>query len=168
MSTNCSNRPCGCADSAREMAPPCNTAGDCSGERCSELFCAECVMYCGENFTADTGGKLPFRVVQGERFSTILQRLLNVIINNVDGLYSPVVTIISITATTVTLEYSATIGSKYEIYWTGGSSGLITATAETMTYTIINLTADTAYDIFVRNGTHIANSVIFNINTLTA
>jgi len=72
--SNCNKLKCGCADHA--LATPCSYSGaNCpSGEPCSEIYCAECVSYCGPTFEVDIGGD-NFVIDHGDRLSGILQQI---------------------------------------------------------------------------------------------
>src|SRR5574344_382614 len=79
---NCKNKStnCGCSDRAYTTPPPCNTAGECEGELCSELFCEECVTHC-----RTSSSYLGFSINKNDRLDYILQKLVVKVLNSTSG-----------------------------------------------------------------------------------
>lgn len=102
---NCGHKvPCGCGDSALTTPAACNTSGPCQGERCSELFSQECIVYTGEEIFKAVNG-FEVRILKGERLDIILQRLLNALDTSEGVMNLPEYRVIEKTSTSITIEW---------------------------------------------------------------
>jgi len=171
-STDCNHLACGCADTSQTM--PC-TYTDCrkdGAESCDEVMCAACISYCAATFEASLGGEI-LQIAQGERLDRILQRIVLFMTNASCVATAPqLVSLGDITTTSVEVEWSgvpstATVDVQYKIPtsggWTTAASGLASSTTS---HIITNLTANSAYQFRVVNGS--CSSVILTGSTLAA
>jgi len=169
-STDCNHLACGCADTSQTM--PC-TYTDCrkgGAESCDEIMCAACISYCHTTFEASFGNDI-LQIAKGERLDRILQRLVIFMTNSACVSTAPqVVSLGTITANSIVVEWSgvpagSTVDVEFKIPtsggWTTAVSGL---TDSTTSHEITNLTANTAYQFRVVNGS--CSSVVLTGSTL--
>lgn len=159
MSKDCGHKvPCGCKDNGLHTPPPCNTSGDCAGERCSELFNQECITYSGEPMELDLGTAL-FTVNPGDRLDVIIQKLILSFVSGVQQSVAPLTRVIDKTASTLTIEYIVqtagdyTFNAEQQNPLTTNSVVLTGLTPGTYTHTFINLFSGADYVLYTTNVT---------------
>ncbi len=108
------NVPCGCKDKALTTSPNCNTAEECQGERCAEIFSQECITYAGETITFDYTGT-DFIVKPGMRLDQIVQKLMITLSGNPQQQAdAPIYRVIAKTSTTLTIEWEGVNGFRFD------------------------------------------------------
>ena len=76
MAKDCGHSvPCGCGDKALTTPPPCNVSGPCAGEKCSELFDQQCIVYTGPELRKEINGA-DFVILKGQRVDALIQKTL--------------------------------------------------------------------------------------------
>lgn len=144
--------PCGCNDIGNTTPAPCGDGINCpDANPCSEVFCAECIKYCGETVSYGTGDS-EITISQGDGYDVVMQKLL---------LY----TIDATCATTVVvgIEVKDSTSSSLTFTWLDNDGPLVLTLTDGVTtfvqnptglleYTFINLTPDTEYTFSISSG----------------
>ena len=149
------NVPCGCKDKALTTSPNCNTAEECQGERCAEIFSQECITYAGETIAFDYNGT-DFIVKPGMRLDHIVQKIMLTLSGNPQQqAEAPIYRVIAKTSTTLTIEWKGVNGFRFD--FNAQEQGPVidnlythpaTAIDGTYTHTFTGLTSGGDYIIF--------------------
>ena len=172
MKKNCGHTvPCGCGDQSLNTPPPCNTTGSCVGEECSELFCEECLLHCGETMVIPQDDPIPDIVIpQGMRLSDFMQLILVRMLNsNCVGTAVLGLAMLEKTTNSIRIKWTGEANRTYTIFWREGSntySANVNGIDGINTYQIINLLPDTEYDINIVTYGTTCSSVTLRIKTL--
>jgi hypothetical protein len=161
MAKDCGHKvPCGCGDQSLTTPPPCNTAEECAGERCSELFSQECIAYTGEPMQYPFGEGSIFTVNPGDRLDTILQKIIVAALGNeVASSFIPLTRVIAKTATTLTIEFIVQETGDYifnaeqQSPLTNNVMNFGALAPGTYTHTFINLMSGEDYIVYSENDT---------------
>lgn len=165
---NCSqnNSGCGCGGTPLVTGTPCVSTGDCAKEPCSELFCEECIVHCQPEISVVLSETETFTINNGDRFDEIIQKLM-IQLRSADCLSSAAIglRLISKTSTSITISWKIVAGFTYTLEWVKGAT-IYTQNVEDLTqYQILNLSADTEYQIKLICNETDCESVIIKIKT---
>lgn len=151
MAKDCGHKvPCGCNDIGMTTPAPCGDAINCpDANPCSEVFCAECIKYCGDTVSFGTGGS-EITISQGDSYDIVMQKLL---LYTVDATCASTVPVgleaVDVDTTQLTLKWQNNTGSLI-ITVTDGVSTIVQPVNGVSEYTFINLLADTTYSISIQ------------------
>lgn len=157
---------CGCGGSPLTTGTPCNQTEECAKEPCSEVFCEECIVHCQPEINVSLGDGGLFSIKQGERWDTIIQRLM-IQMANPDHLINAAIglRLLRKTNTTITLGWSITTGATYTIEWAEGVNTYTDDVGSVTQYQLINLIPNTEYSIKLICNEDNAESVTIKIKT---
>ena len=151
MAKDCGHKvPCGCNDIGMTTPAPCGDGINCpDANPCSEVFCAECIKYCGETISYGIGPS-EITIAQGDSYDIVMQKLL---LYTVDASCASTVPVgleaVDVGTTQLTLKWQNNIGSLI-LNLTDGTTTVVQPVSGTSEYTFINLLADTTYSIYIQ------------------
>lgn len=139
--------PCGCNDVGNTTPAPCGDGINCpDANPCSEVFCAECIKYCGETVSFGTGVS-KIEITQGDSYNIVMQKLLLYTVDETCATTVPLgLEAIDVAATELTVKWLNNIGAL-TITLTDGVTPVVQSVTGVDRYTFINLTAETNYSI---------------------
>lgn len=142
------NKPCGCGDQPISSPPPSNQSGPCSGQPCSEMFCEECIVHCGNDISVELEGDINISISQGMHWNEILQTIL-IALREPECVGTAVVglEIVNTTSTTITVKWVGT--GIYELHWQEGINANMISVVDVSQYTINNLIPNHPYTIWM-------------------
>jgi hypothetical protein len=170
---NCQTTPCGCSDVGLTTPPPCsvNTVFCPTPNPCAEEFSAACIIETGPNLLELTSVPPSIIVPTGIPQSQVNQILYDMIINSVNtGGLVYLHTNGLITSTSIPLIWNSITGdSSYGVYMKLATlpvgSFVLIATVTNTYVTVSSLTANTAYDFYVKGVTTATESLYIRLTT---
>jgi hypothetical protein len=141
--------PCGCNDIGNTTPAPCGDGINCpDANPCSEVFCAECIKYCGDTVSFGTGIS-EIKIEQGDSYNIVMQKLLLYTIDETCASTVPFgLEAVDISSTQLTVKWLNNTGAL-TITLTDGVSPIVQPVTGVAQYTFINLTAETTYNISI-------------------
>ena len=162
MSCNCNNN-CGCQE--QPYTTP-DLPQSCSGEICTEMFCADCIINCQPEMHVSDGDDNILTMTQGMRLNEMIQRMMLFLSAPDCVATAPIgLRFISKTNTTITIKWKKETSVNYTLRYTVNNVNTNIAVGNVEQYTIMNLIPDTEYLISVLNTDTGCQSVIFKIRT---
>lgn len=157
---------CGCGNKPLQTQHPCPPYNECESQnKCSEMFCGDCIMFCGEKQTLTMNGN-SFDINQGDRLTDVLQKLMLFLRNpNTDSANIPSgLNVVYAADSKIKISWNDIEGCSFNIYYKKQEENIYKeiVAGKTTSYEINNLEPG-IYNIYIKNVIAEAPSLILTV-----